>query len=1079
MPKAHQQYFADEVSLEKEARTFQLDDELKQKIDNIDGRAEENVIEIVKVNSVPLPVDSQKAVDVTVPLVQDSLDSTDPSKSLSAKQWKILYDYIVALQSRGRFLSSWNAVTGTPVTEPFGSWYVYNPWDYFVVTTVAPSWGTNYRPDWTVYVSWQASTVVETENVEISDMYIFDWTQWLFQKNTARQIAVDPALSTTSTNPVENRVVTNALNTKQNILTAWSNIQINWNIISATWYSNLPAAQGWTDNTLVTTWDKYNWDHKQDWLTAWANIQINWNVISATDTTYGNYPEAQGWTADTLVTTWDKYNWNHKQDWLTAWANIQINNWVISATDTTYTAWTGISIDSNNVISAHDVNATWWNITWNINNQTDLKNLLDWKQNILTAWNNITINNNVISATDTKYTAWSWITINAYNEIINDKQFDPKNIWQEWQVLKKYSNWTYWWENESWGGWWGGVDNTPYWPTWDWVTWVAPSKNAVYDKISAMDITIAWKQDQLVAWANIQLNWNVISATDTKYTASDFDIKDLADSLNLRNTWNNKQDAITDLNTIRTWAAKWMTALQPWDNVSRLVNDAGYITKAVNDLTNYYNKNQTYTKAEVDALIANFAWFQVVSTLPTTNIKTTVIYLLWPHWNNVYDEYVYINNQWVKIWETSVDLTNYFNKVNDDSDDIIQWSTHLFMTPAERTNLSHQSGTNTWDETQASIQTKLWAATSTKSGYLTSADWNIFNNKQDKLVAWNNIQINWNVISATTGWTYTAWDYISIDSSNVISNTKPFIPSNTWSAWQVLTKTSNWYRRETGSGWWGWVTSVNWRTWAVTVEEFDPDNNWTVWQVLKKTSSWYAWQNESWGWGSFSPENPGSTGQVLTKTSTGYDWETITGWEWNVKLFVLSWTWDTITAQSALDWYNAWKLPIIRLYGTYTYYDSVGNPTTVTWNWDYYPEPTSLNETWKVFFRSIPGSFDNYNNSMSDGVSYQVEFVLRIEYDGQGNVTDVYSTAATNWNTQFISPYIDYTNPYMPIYDGSPATKKYVDQAVAGWGWWWITNNTSGTTTTIQQEWAWSQAEYDALRHAGQLQNWVIYNIFY
>ncbi|MBO7691747.1 MAG: hypothetical protein J6T10_03835 [Methanobrevibacter sp.] len=86
MPKAHQQYFADEVSLEKEARTFQLDDELKQKIDNIDGRAEENVIEIVKVNSVPLPVDSQKAVDVTVPLVQDSLDSTDPSKSLSAKQ---------------------------------------------------------------------------------------------------------------------------------------------------------------------------------------------------------------------------------------------------------------------------------------------------------------------------------------------------------------------------------------------------------------------------------------------------------------------------------------------------------------------------------------------------------------------------------------------------------------------------------------------------------------------------------------------------------------------------------------------------------------------------------------------------------------------------------------------------------------------------------------------------------------------------------------------------------------------------------------------------------------------------------
>jgi hypothetical protein len=33
--------------------------------------------------------------------------------------------------------------------------------------------------------------------------------------------------------------------------------------------------------------------------------------------------------------------------------------------------------------------------------------------------------------------------------------------------------------------------------------------------------------------------------TDTTYTASDFDIKNLADSKNLRTTWSNKQDALT------------------------------------------------------------------------------------------------------------------------------------------------------------------------------------------------------------------------------------------------------------------------------------------------------------------------------------------------------------------------------------------------------------------------------------------------------------------------------------------------------------------------------------------------------
>lgn len=36
---------------------------------------------------------------------------------------------------------------------------------------------------------------------------------------------------------------------------------------------------------------------------------------------------------------------------------------------------------------------------------------------------------------------------------------------------------------------------------------------------------------------------------------------------------------------------------------SQLSNDSGFITKSVSDLTNYYNKNNTYTKTEVNALI--------------------------------------------------------------------------------------------------------------------------------------------------------------------------------------------------------------------------------------------------------------------------------------------------------------------------------------------------------------------------------------------------------------------------------------------------------------------------------------------
>lgn len=516
--------------------------------------------------------------------------------------------------------------------------------------------------------------------------------------------------------------------------------------------------------------------------------------------------------------------------------------------------------------------------------------------------------------------------------------------------------------------------------------------------------------------------------------------------------------------------------MQPWDKVSKLVNDAWYITKAVSDLTNYYTKNQTYTKAEIDALIANFAWFKVVTQLPTTDIKTTLIYLLWPSANNTYEEYVYIDNQWVKIGETSMDLTNYFHKTNDDSDDIIEGSTHLFMTPAERTNLSHQSGTNTWDETQASIQNKLGVATSTKSGYLSSGDWNTFNNKQDKLVAWANIQINGNVISATTGSTYSAWDYISIDSNNTISNTKPFVPANTWSAWQILTKTSNWYRRETGSGGWGWVTSVNWRTGDVTVQEFDPDNSWDAGQVLKKTSGGYVWANESWGQWNFNPESAGTTGQVLTKTANGYDWQTIAWWEGNVKLFTLSSTSDTTNAQAAYDWYNSWKLPIIRMNATISRIDSTWTVHNIEWDFDFYPEPDST-DNWKLKFYTI----HNWENctitqwwSQKWDYTSDVDIMLILSISWW-NVTSISQTTQTNSQREYLATNVDYTNPYIPQYPWSPATKAYVDSVA--WWWSWITNNTTGTTSTINQEWAWTQAEYDALVNSWQIMWWVIYNI--
>ena len=85
------------------------------------------------------------------------------------------------------------------------------------------------------------------------------------------------------------------------------------------------------------------------------------------------------------------------------------------------------------------------------------------------------------------------------------------------------------------------------------------------------------------------------------------------------------------------------------------------VDKTVTDLINYYTKSDVYNKAEVRELISaiDTLTMEVVSSLPVSDISTTTIYLLKQSGSNVYDEYVYINNAWVKIGTTEMDLSNY------------------------------------------------------------------------------------------------------------------------------------------------------------------------------------------------------------------------------------------------------------------------------------------------------------------------------------------------------------------------------------------------------------------------------------
>lgn len=118
-------------------------------------------------------------------------------------------------------------------------------------------------------------------------------------------------------------------------------------------------------------------------------------------------------------------------------------------------------------------------------------------------------------------------------------------------------------------------------------------------------------------------------------------------------------------------------------NVSAFENDAGYLTSftETDPTVPAWAKaaqKPSYTAAEVGAPTVaemntaigeavgqiNSFDLTIVQALPTQNISTHTIYLVpkTGETNDVYDEYVYINNGWEMIGNTQIDLSNYATK---------------------------------------------------------------------------------------------------------------------------------------------------------------------------------------------------------------------------------------------------------------------------------------------------------------------------------------------------------------------------------------------------------------------------------
>lgn len=134
------------------------------------------------------------------------------------------------------------------------------------------------------------------------------------------------------------------------------------------------------------------------------------------------------------------------------------------------------------------------------------------------------------------------------------------------------------------------------------------------------------------------------------------------------------------------------------DAVAQALKNA--VDKSIDDLENYYLKSETYNKTEIDNIIQGIEQFhyEVYMSLPQTG-KGNTLYYIGPKGSGAdrYEEYIFNEGAFVKIGETSVDLSGYVTS-QDLSNILNDYVTNLQLTNA----LSTKQDTLTFDNVPTS-----------------------------------------------------------------------------------------------------------------------------------------------------------------------------------------------------------------------------------------------------------------------------------------------------------------------------------------------------------------------------------------
>ncbi len=190
-----------------------------------------------------------------------------------------------------------------------------------------------------------------------------------------------------------------------------------------------------------------------------------------------------------------------------------------------------------------------------------------------------------------------------------------------------------------------------------------PQSKVVYQKFAEYDQRIPTKISQLTNDKEYQTKEEIDDSLLSYATKSD--IPKVPTNVSVFNN-DAKYQTDADLNS----------ALEPYaksadlkTKLSQFENDENFIKNTVDNLVNYYLKSELYTQTEIDNLIGgiNKLTSEIVTELPTENISTSTIYLIKKENAETYTQYMYIDDAWAELGDTTIDLSKYYTKTEVDT----------------------------------------------------------------------------------------------------------------------------------------------------------------------------------------------------------------------------------------------------------------------------------------------------------------------------------------------------------------------------------------------------------------------------